>query len=184
MQEPQGIASSHSKLGGRKTGSFPRDSRESRALLTLGFRLQTSRIVREVCVCARSVMANSLQPSGLQPTRLLCPWNSPGKNTGVGCHVLLQGIFLTQRSHPYLLHWQADSCQRINFHYFNPLSLWHFLSLLLFRFLIKSRQKKNVKVLFSCILRVYRGSCALNLPLWQAGIRFARSRRQSSSVTR
>ena len=65
MQEPQGIASSHSKLGGRKTGSFPRDSRESRALLTLGFRLQTSRIVREVCVCARSVMANSLQPSGL-----------------------------------------------------------------------------------------------------------------------
>ena len=29
-------------------------------------------------------------PHGLQPTRLLCPWDSPGKNTGVGCHVLLQ----------------------------------------------------------------------------------------------
>ena len=28
--------------------------------------------------------------------RLLCPWDSPGKNTGVGCHALLQGIFLTQ----------------------------------------------------------------------------------------
>ena len=33
----------------------------------------------------------------LQPTRLLCPWNSPGKSTGVGCHFLLQENFLTQR---------------------------------------------------------------------------------------
>jgi len=36
--------------------------------------------------------------------RLLCPWDSPGKNTRVGCHVLLQGIFLTQRSNPGILH--------------------------------------------------------------------------------
>ena len=36
-----------------------------------------------------------LQPHGLQPTRLFCPWNFPGKNTGVGCHFLLQGIFMT-----------------------------------------------------------------------------------------
>ena len=45
-------------------------------------------------------------------TRLLCPWDSPGKNTGEGCHCLLQGIFLTQGSNlhfPCLLHWQADS---------------------------------------------------------------------------
>ena len=44
--------------------------------------------------------------------RLLCPWDSPGKNTGVGCHALLQGIFLTQGSNPhllYLLHWQVGS---------------------------------------------------------------------------
>ena len=41
---------------------------------------------------------------GLQLARLLCPWNSPGKNTGVGCHALLQGIFLTQGSNPDLLH--------------------------------------------------------------------------------
>ena len=33
-----------------------------------------------------------------EPTRLLCPWDSPGKNTGVGCHFLLQGIFLMQGS--------------------------------------------------------------------------------------
>ena len=35
-------------------------------------------------------MSNSVQPHGLQATRLLCPWDSPGKNTGVGCHFLLQ----------------------------------------------------------------------------------------------
>ena len=38
------------------------------------------------------------------PTRLLCPWNSPGKNTGVGCHALLQGIVRTRGSSPGLLH--------------------------------------------------------------------------------
>ena len=36
-------------------------------------------------------MSDSLRPHGLYPTRLLCPWDSPGKNTGVGCHSLLQG---------------------------------------------------------------------------------------------
>ena len=35
-------------------------------------------------------MSNSVQPHRLPPTRLLCPWDSPGKNTGVGCHFLLQ----------------------------------------------------------------------------------------------
>ena len=37
-------------------------------------------------------------------TRLLCPWNSLGKNTGVGCHSFLQGIFPTQGLNPGLLH--------------------------------------------------------------------------------
>ena len=37
-----------------------------------------------------SVMSDSVQPHRRQPTRLLCPWDSPGKNTGVGCHFLLQ----------------------------------------------------------------------------------------------
>ena len=35
-------------------------------------------------------MSDSVRPHGLQPTRFLCPWDSPGKNTGVGCHFLLQ----------------------------------------------------------------------------------------------
>ena len=45
-------------------------------------------------------------------TRLLCPWNFPGKNTAVSCHFLLWGIFLTQGSSLSLLHlfhWQVDS---------------------------------------------------------------------------
>ena len=54
----------------------------------------------------------SFQPCGLQPTRLLCPWDSSGKNTGVGCHALLQGNFPSQGSNSGLLHLlqqQADS---------------------------------------------------------------------------
>ena len=41
-----------------------------------------------------------------------CPWDSPGKNTGMACHTLLQGIFLTQGSKTHLLcllHWQVKS---------------------------------------------------------------------------
>ena len=37
-------------------------------------------------------MSNSVRPHGLQPTRLPRPWDSPGKNTGVGCHFLLQSM--------------------------------------------------------------------------------------------
>ena len=53
---------------------------------------------------SHSVVSDSLGPHGLQHTRLLCPWNSPGKNTGMGCHFLLQGIFPTQGSNLGLLH--------------------------------------------------------------------------------
>ena len=43
-------------------------------------------------------------PWTVQPTKLLFPWDSPGKYTGVGCHFLLQGIFPTQELNPGLLH--------------------------------------------------------------------------------
>ena len=49
-------------------------------------------------------MPDSLWPHGLQPTRLLCPWDFPGWDTGVGYHFLLQAIFPTQGSNPGLLH--------------------------------------------------------------------------------
>ena len=48
-------------------------------------------------------MSNSLQLHDLGPTRLLCLWDSPGKNTRVGCHALLQGIFPTQGQKPEIL---------------------------------------------------------------------------------
>ena len=49
-------------------------------------------------------MSDSLRPRGLEPTRLLHPWDFPGKNTGVGCHFLLQEIFPIQRLNRGLLH--------------------------------------------------------------------------------
>ena len=58
-----------------------------------------------------SVVFSSLRSHGLQPTRLLCPWDSPGQNSGEGCHALLQGIFPTQGSNPVLLH-----CRQILYH--------------------------------------------------------------------
>ena len=59
-----------------------------------------------------TVVSDSLWPHGLQPTRPLCPWDSPGKNTRVGCIALLQGIFPTQGSNPCPLHpllWETCS---------------------------------------------------------------------------
>ena len=56
-----------------------------------------------MCACSiPSVVSNSLQPYGPQPARLLCPWDFSGKNTRVGCHALLQGIFPTQGTNLHL----------------------------------------------------------------------------------
>ena len=62
-----------------------------------------------VCVSC-SVVSDPLRPHGLQPIRLLCSWNFPGKNTGVGSHSLLQGIFPTQGSNLGLQH-----CREIHY---------------------------------------------------------------------
>ena len=58
-----------------------------------------------------SLSCPTLRPHGLWPARLLCPWDSPGKNAGVGCRSLLQGIFPTQELNPGLLH-----CRQIFFY--------------------------------------------------------------------
>ena len=50
---------------------------------------------------SRAAVSNSLRTHGLQPNRLLRAWNSPGKNTGVGCHVLVQGIFPRKAVYPH-----------------------------------------------------------------------------------
>ena len=49
--------------------------------------------------------------SSMEPVRLLCPWNSPGQHTGVGCHSLLQAIFPTQGSN-----WGLSHCRQILYH--------------------------------------------------------------------
>ena len=72
-----------------------------------------------LCVFSLSVMSRSMWPRGLKPARLLCPWNSPGKNTATGCHSLLQGVFLTQGSNLGLLH-----CRQILYHLNLHGSLW------------------------------------------------------------
>ena len=50
------------------------------------------------CCCVTSVVSDSVQPHRWQPTRLPRPWDSPGKNTGVGCHFLLQCIKVKSES--------------------------------------------------------------------------------------
>ena len=55
------------------------------------------------------IHSDSLQPHRLQPTKLLCPWDSPGKNTGVGCHFLLQGNLPNSGIKPRSPALQADS---------------------------------------------------------------------------
>ena len=64
-----------------------------------------------MCVCWVIHLCPTLWHFGLKPTRLLCPWNFPGKNTGLDCHSLLQGNFLIQGSnpHPVLPALQVDS---------------------------------------------------------------------------
>ena len=61
----------------------------------LGWLTDKTGVAREHGRVSHSVRSNSLRPHGLQAARLLCPWHSPDKNTGVGCQFLLQGIFLT-----------------------------------------------------------------------------------------
>ena len=112
-----GLSPAHSQT---QRLSFPHDSQNLQSLITRGLydgahrgRLCDwySKPVRQglSLLFSRSVVSDSLPPHELQPTRLLCPWDFPGKNTEVGCHSLLQGIFLIQGSNPRLLCWQLDS---------------------------------------------------------------------------
>ena len=65
------------------------------------------------CVLSHSVISDPfITPWNIAHARLLCPWNFSGKNTGVGCHFLLQGIFSIQRSNLHLLH-----CRQTVYHW-------------------------------------------------------------------
>ena len=69
-------------------------------------KIKTSSKLRLEERVSHSVMSNFLWPHGQEPARLLCSWNSPGQNTGVGSHFLLQGIFQIKPGSPEL---KADS---------------------------------------------------------------------------
>ena len=64
-------------------------------------------------------MSDSVRPYGQQPTKLLLPWGSLGKNTGVGCYFLVQGIFPSQYLNTCLLH-----CSWILYHSPTWKALW------------------------------------------------------------
>ena len=78
-------------------------SPNSKTMLSLSLVLPISTF--QMCVGC-SVLSSSLRPNGLYPTRLLFPWNYPGKNTGMGSHSLLQRISPTQGSNPGLPHYR------------------------------------------------------------------------------
>ena len=63
---------------------------------------------RSSCCQVASVVSDSVRPRRWQPTRLPCPWDSPGKNTGVGCHFLLQCMKVKSESE------DAQSCQTLS----------------------------------------------------------------------
>ena len=98
------LAATHSpQHGWRRKGSL-------QTLCRTGIQVWTK------CFCLVAQLCPTLlRPHGLEPARLFCPWDFPGKNTEVSYHFLLQGVFLTQGSNLCLLHWQADSL---------PLSHW------------------------------------------------------------
>ena len=83
--------------------NFPNVMKSAVSLL-----IQEAPLTLHCCLVAKSCQT-LLQPHELEPVRLLCLWDFSGKNAGVGCHFLLQGLFLTQGSNLCLLHWQVDS---------------------------------------------------------------------------
>ena len=67
--------------------------------------LEASPRGKQLCMHPQSLqLCPTLWPHGLQPARLLCPWDFPGKSTGVGFHALLQRTPQTQGLNPHFLH--------------------------------------------------------------------------------
>ena len=103
--------------------------------------------------CQSLSVSDSLQPRGLYSTRLLCLWNSIGKNNAVGSHSLFQGIFLTQGLNLDLMH-----CRQMVYHlshqerlktyiyfFFFFLLFFNVLVFLLIQFTMNITIKKNLK---------------------------------------
>ena len=93
---------------------FPAQGIREDFIVKMAFELYSFTHITEPCVCAKSLQS---YPTLCDPRDCSLPGSSvhggsPGKNTGAGCHALLQGIFPTQGSNPchlHVLHWQASS---------------------------------------------------------------------------
>ena len=95
-----------------KTPGYQEKKKKRESYISVSFRdlsdlAKKHLLIRPLCVCVCMLSHFSLVRffatfSTVKPTRLLCPWYSPGKNAGVSCHALLQGIFPTQGSNPGL----------------------------------------------------------------------------------
>ena len=116
-------------------------------LLSINFKSQN------LCCCLVTQSCPTLcNPIDCKPPRLFCPWDSLGKNTGVCCHFLLQGIFSTQGSNLHLLHWQAGSL--LLSHHIHICALFkstassHTVDALLYT---RKLEKKRLNNLSSCI---------------------------------
>ena len=110
---PKSIYGPQSPLLGSKTGLHPGGSQYTFLPTTLS--RQSTLETHSVCAC--SVVSNFLRPHGLYSARLLCPWGFPGKNTGVGCHFILQQLHSETHSSTQLmqkilwLKWFALRCK-------------------------------------------------------------------------
>ena len=102
---------------------------------------------------SRSVVSSSLQPHGLQPARLLCPWGFSGRNTGMGCHFFFQGIFLNQGSNLCLL-----QCRQILY----PLRHQIPFKILKCNMLTEKKEKRFIKEMDS-VMNYYEVSIQLHL---------------------
>ena len=83
-----------------------------KASLSKYFWVDVEHIGRSVCCCLIAVVSSSVLTPWTVATRLLWPWSFTGKNTGVGCHFLLQGIIPIQGLNPYLVY-----CKWIIYHW-------------------------------------------------------------------
>ena len=106
------VHGSMAELGQNSIVSGPKRLHYAFLLECLSFRC-SRKLSFSSCVrwCMHAQLCLTLQPHGLQPTRLLCSWDSPGKNTGAGCHFLPQGILPTSGSNLSLLYCRREPLQ-------------------------------------------------------------------------
>ena len=96
-----------------------------------------------------SVVSSSLGPCGLWPARLLCPWDSPGKNAGVVCHFLPQGYWNKFLRRIRQLYFLCFSCSAVSY------CLWPLLEWLAISFSRGSSQSRDLTHV-SCVFCIGR----------------------------